>query len=261
MWELAPGRKSVKQVVNVTFPPALSQPLLTLFSRRWISSPTSVLIVRRFCLLACFLNFLACVVCFHLVDSRLDFFFSWRQFPKWPMKEPLLQGNLLFFLLTETLVLLTSLLWVFRSHYWITSMVVFHSGNPKSSKCFSHKHFPPRTFMAFYSQALGYYVTSVECEKGLFRAQLGLLTSLTMQDWARIWCQIDLGADPLVVGRPTSFINAPFGRRAGFAPHSRAYAPDVWRYGAHARVFHGRDELLNFLAILYSFAPFVVLWS
>ena len=90
------------------------------------------------------------------------------------MKEPLLQGNLLFFLLTETLVLLTSLLWVFRSHYWITSMVVFHSGNPKSSKCFSHKHFPPRTFMAFYSQALSYYATPFECEKRPFRAHLGL---------------------------------------------------------------------------------------
>ena len=32
VWELAPRRKSVNQVVNVTFPPALSQPLLTLFS-------------------------------------------------------------------------------------------------------------------------------------------------------------------------------------------------------------------------------------
>jgi hypothetical protein len=53
VWELALGCKSVKQVVNVTFPPALSHPLLTLFLRRWISSPTSVFIVRRFvCLLA-----------------------------------------------------------------------------------------------------------------------------------------------------------------------------------------------------------------
>ena len=57
VWELAPGCKSVKKVVNVTFPPALSQPLLTLFPRRWISSPTSVLIVRRFFLFACFLDF------------------------------------------------------------------------------------------------------------------------------------------------------------------------------------------------------------
>jgi hypothetical protein len=57
VWELAPRCKSIKQVVNVTFPPALSQPLLTLFSRRWISSPTSVLIVRRFCLLVCLLDF------------------------------------------------------------------------------------------------------------------------------------------------------------------------------------------------------------
>jgi hypothetical protein len=56
-WKLAPGCKSVKQVVNVTFPPALSQPLLTLFPQRWISSPTSAFIVRRFCLLSCFLDF------------------------------------------------------------------------------------------------------------------------------------------------------------------------------------------------------------
>jgi hypothetical protein len=30
------------------------------------------------------------------------------------------------------------------------------------------------SFMAFYSQSLDHYVTSLECEKGLFRAQLGL---------------------------------------------------------------------------------------
>jgi hypothetical protein len=57
VWKLAPRRKSVKQVVNVTFPPALSHPLLTLFPRHWISSPTSAFIVRRFCLFACFLDF------------------------------------------------------------------------------------------------------------------------------------------------------------------------------------------------------------
>ena len=60
------------------------------------------------------------------------------------------------------------------------------------------------SFMAFYSQALGYCVASFECEKGLFRAQLGLWPA-HHEDWARIWCQIDLGADPLVVGRPTNF--------------------------------------------------------
>jgi hypothetical protein len=31
MWNLAPRRKSVKQVINVTFPPALSHLFLTLF--------------------------------------------------------------------------------------------------------------------------------------------------------------------------------------------------------------------------------------
>jgi hypothetical protein len=56
-WKLEPRCKSVKQVINVTFPPALSQPLLTLFPRCLISSPTSVLIVRTFCLLACVLDF------------------------------------------------------------------------------------------------------------------------------------------------------------------------------------------------------------
>jgi hypothetical protein len=57
VWKVAPRRKSVKKVINVTFPPALSQPLLTLFPQRWISSPTSAFIVRRFCLFACFLDF------------------------------------------------------------------------------------------------------------------------------------------------------------------------------------------------------------
>ena len=59
-------------------------------------------------------------------------------------------------------------------------------------------------FMDFYSIALGDYVTPLRCEKGLFRAQLGLWPA-HHEDWARIWCQIDLGADPLVVGRPTNF--------------------------------------------------------
>jgi hypothetical protein len=56
VWKLAPRHKYVKQVAKVTFPPTLSHPLLTLFPQRWISSPTSVFIVRRFCLLACFLD-------------------------------------------------------------------------------------------------------------------------------------------------------------------------------------------------------------
>jgi hypothetical protein len=64
VWELAPRCKSIKQVINVTFPPALSQPLLTLFPRRWISSPTSVLHCEKV-LFACLLTrFLACAVCF-----------------------------------------------------------------------------------------------------------------------------------------------------------------------------------------------------
>jgi hypothetical protein len=57
VWKLAPRHKSIKQVVNVTFPPALSHPLLTLFPRCWISSPTSAFIVRRFCFLVFFLDF------------------------------------------------------------------------------------------------------------------------------------------------------------------------------------------------------------
>jgi hypothetical protein len=47
-WKLAPRRKSIKQVANVTDPPALSPPLPILISRRWISSPTSGFIVGRF---------------------------------------------------------------------------------------------------------------------------------------------------------------------------------------------------------------------
>jgi hypothetical protein len=47
-WKLAPRRKSVKQVANVTDPPALSLPLPILISRRWISSPTSGFIVGSF---------------------------------------------------------------------------------------------------------------------------------------------------------------------------------------------------------------------
>ena len=59
-------------------------------------------------------------------------------------------------------------------------------------------------FMDFYSMALGDYVTPLRCEKGFFRAQLGLWPAYSA-DSAQIWCQIDLGADPLVVGRPTNF--------------------------------------------------------
>jgi hypothetical protein len=47
-WKLAPRRKSVKQVANVTDPPALSPPLPILISRRWISSLTSGFIIGRF---------------------------------------------------------------------------------------------------------------------------------------------------------------------------------------------------------------------
>jgi hypothetical protein len=47
-WKLAPRRKSVKQVANVTDPPALSPPLPILISRHWISSPTSGFIIGRF---------------------------------------------------------------------------------------------------------------------------------------------------------------------------------------------------------------------
>jgi hypothetical protein len=53
-WKLAPRHKSIKQVTNVTDPPALSLPLPILISRRWISSPTSGFIVGRFCLIVCF---------------------------------------------------------------------------------------------------------------------------------------------------------------------------------------------------------------
>jgi hypothetical protein len=53
-WKLAPRSKSVKQVANVTDPPALSPPLPILISRRWISSPTNGFIVGRFCLIVCF---------------------------------------------------------------------------------------------------------------------------------------------------------------------------------------------------------------
>jgi hypothetical protein len=47
-WKLAPRHKSVKQVANITDPPALSPPLPILISRRWISSPTSGFIIGRF---------------------------------------------------------------------------------------------------------------------------------------------------------------------------------------------------------------------
>jgi hypothetical protein len=47
-WKLAQRHKTVKQVANVTDPPALSPPLPILISRRWISSPTSGFIVGRF---------------------------------------------------------------------------------------------------------------------------------------------------------------------------------------------------------------------
>jgi hypothetical protein len=47
-WKLAPSHKSIKQVANVTNPPALSLPLPILISRRWISSPTSGFFIGRF---------------------------------------------------------------------------------------------------------------------------------------------------------------------------------------------------------------------
>jgi hypothetical protein len=47
-WKIAPKRKSVKQVTNITNPPALSPPLPILISQRWISSPTSGFIIGRF---------------------------------------------------------------------------------------------------------------------------------------------------------------------------------------------------------------------
>jgi hypothetical protein len=47
-WKLAPRCKFVKQVTNVTDPPALSPPLPILILRRWISSPTSGFIIGRF---------------------------------------------------------------------------------------------------------------------------------------------------------------------------------------------------------------------
>jgi hypothetical protein len=47
-WKLAPRCKSVKQVTNVTNPPALSPPLPILISQRWISSPTSGFIIGSF---------------------------------------------------------------------------------------------------------------------------------------------------------------------------------------------------------------------
>jgi hypothetical protein len=47
-WKLAPRHKSIKQVANITDPPALSPPLPILISRHWISSPTSGFIIGRF---------------------------------------------------------------------------------------------------------------------------------------------------------------------------------------------------------------------
>jgi hypothetical protein len=47
-WKLALRCKSVKQVTDVTDPPALSLPLLILILQHWISSPTSGFIIGRF---------------------------------------------------------------------------------------------------------------------------------------------------------------------------------------------------------------------
>ena len=48
-------------------------------------------------------------------------------------------------------------------------------------------------FMAFYSIALGDYVTPLRCEKGLFRAQLGLWPAYHA-DSAQIWGSNRLGS-------------------------------------------------------------------
>jgi hypothetical protein len=53
-WRITPRHNSVKQVTNVTDPPALSPPLPIFILRCWISSPTSGFIVGRFCLIVCF---------------------------------------------------------------------------------------------------------------------------------------------------------------------------------------------------------------
>jgi hypothetical protein len=69
VWKLAPRHKSIKQVANVTDPPALSLPLPILISRRWISSPTSRFIVGSFFLLFASHIRSVCCLCF-LVDLR-----------------------------------------------------------------------------------------------------------------------------------------------------------------------------------------------
>jgi hypothetical protein len=82
------------------------------------------------CLLAYYIFSMCCL--FSLVDSRLDlcfndissrndncFSFLWKH---WTSSHRYFEPS--------------------RSHNWITSMVVFYSGNPKCSKCFDRKNFP-----------------------------------------------------------------------------------------------------------------------
>jgi hypothetical protein len=105
MRELAPGCKSIKQITNVTDPPTLSQPLLILISRHWISTPTSAVTLRRFLFVFLLPIFFSVCCLFSLAKLRLSMYI-WHQFSKRPTKGPLLLGNLLFFLVMEMLVLL-----------------------------------------------------------------------------------------------------------------------------------------------------------
>ena len=114
-------------------------------------------------------------------------------------------------------------------------------------------------FMDFYSQALGYYVTSWNVKRG----SLGL-----NQVFDQPTMRIELGfgvkstwelIHQWLGGRPIS-INAPFSRRAGFSPNNRAlctYARFVRCYYAHMRA-HPDDvkRPSNFWSFGIVFDPF-----
>jgi hypothetical protein len=59
---------------------------------------------------------------FSLEESRLDLLIIWHQFPKRPRKEPLLQGNLLFFFLQKRWSSSHCYFEPSRSHYWIVGV-------------------------------------------------------------------------------------------------------------------------------------------
>ena len=110
--------------------------------------------------------------------------------------------------------------------------------------------------MAFYSQELGYYATSFECEKGLFRAQLGLWPASPRRLSSDLVSN-RLGSRSISGWEADQFHKCAIWQARGFCtPQPRICAPGTKMLRVHVRALSGCNAPCNFLAILYSFDPF-----